>query len=139
MSINYPGGFYMNSFKMTIKNIQSYDYIDMIKVISNELELNVITLQLALKIHEGDNVLILFKESEVIITKDFGCFIGIENVIPSNIVDIKIGNVFSEVLLDSKCGLFKALLTIEALRKIKIYIGERVYALIKSNEIALGV
>ncbi|OHD05386.1 MAG: hypothetical protein A2086_09285 [Spirochaetes bacterium GWD1_27_9] len=128
----------MNSLKGKVDKIQKHDYINQIRVDANGIYFNIITLQLPEGTNEGSEVTLIFKEAEIIITKDFGCFIGVENIIPSKVTNLKIGEVFCEVTLHSQCGDIKAIITTNSFRKIKIYIGERVYALIKANEIGLG-
>jgi molybdopterin-binding protein len=128
----------MNSFKAVVIKIISRDYINFIKVSANEIGLNILTLQLNDNITEGKETSVIFKESEVIITKDFGCFIGIDNIIPSIILDMNVGMIFCEILLDSVCGKFKALITVDSLKKIRIYKGDRVFAMIKPDDMAFG-
>jgi molybdopterin-binding protein len=128
----------MNLLKGVIKQISKNSILNLITVEVNNQNITAITLQLNEQFQEGKEVILFFKETEVLITQKNGSIIGAENVIPSRIISIKKGNFFSEFTIDSACGNISVLLSNFSLNDNKLSEGDSIFIIIKATEISLS-
>lgn len=85
----------------------------------------------------GDEAYMIIKESEIAISKSNPVDISISNRIESVIVGINKGAILCEVVLDFNGQKLASIITIESAQRLDLKVGDRVYALIKANEIYL--
>ena len=127
----------MNEYKGTISSIDSNGSFRQIELNVNSIPVRVITLELDARFRVKTLVRMLFKESEVVIAKNRTGMLSIENRYPCVITGVTAGEVFSEIIMDSPLGPITALIGRSAQDSMKLEIGDRVQAFIRSNEIAL--
>ena len=127
----------MNEYKGTISSIDSNGSFRQIELNVNSIPVRVITLELDGRFRVKAKVRLLFKESEVAIAKNRTGMLSIENRYPCVITGVTAGEVFSEIIMDSPLGPITALIGRSAQDSMKLEIGDRVQAFIRSNEIAL--
>jgi len=127
----------MNTYKGVISGINSQDSFRQIDLDVNGVTVKVITLELDGRFRVKTMVRLLFKESEVVIAKNRTGMLSIENRYPGVITAIAAGEVFSEIIMDSPLGPITALIGRSAQDSMKLEIGDRVQAFIRSNEIAI--
>lgn len=128
----------MNTLTGTITQITTEDPINLITIEVKGTHIFAVTLQLAPEFQKGNTVVLMFKESEIVLSKTASALIGVENCIPVTISRTTTGKIFSELALTSSLGDFIALVTNVSLSGFTITEGEEYYALIKANEISLG-
>lgn len=131
----------MNTLKGTIFNIETYEGISLVQLnsLGNILTSVVIdTPDTANYLKEGKVVNILFKETEVMIAKEFFGCISIQNKIPCTIKSVKTGKILCELELTFGDTNIKSIITSNACKQLQLTEGEKVIALIKSNEISLA-
>ena len=87
---------------------------------------------------EGSAVELIFKETEVIISRESSHPISILNKIPGVVQEIKKGKILSEVVLSSAAGSIAAVISREAADNLALKLGDAVVAMVKQNEIMLA-
>lgn len=85
----------------------------------------------------GNNVTLLFKETEVSLAKNLSGLISLRNRIAVTIRSIKRGDILSAVELDYGINTLISVITTRAVDRLQLVVDEQVEALIKANEIAL--
>lgn len=131
----------MNVLNGIISEIQSHEGLSLVRVKSNEFVFSSIVLDTAetsvyLKMEYP--VKIIFKETEVIISKDLNPNISIQNKIPCRIESIKKGVILCQVNLIFKEQIIKSIITTNACEQLNLEENESVMALIKTNEVSLS-
>lgn len=86
----------------------------------------------------GNPLQVMFKETEVIIGIGDEIAVSLENRIPGRVIEIKKGELLSNLTLETKAGKIKATLTSESVLKLKLQLDEDVTALVKTTEIMLS-
>ena len=132
----------MNNLSGKIKNIKNSEYISEVSI---ELENNSIfnvflveTPQTASYLNLGQKINLLFKETEVIISKNLMPEISIQNQLKAEIIEIKPGKILSEIVLKSAVGKIKSLLSSTLLQQMNFAESQEVLILVKANEIMLS-
>lgn len=85
----------------------------------------------------GNNVTLLFKETEVSLAKNLTGLISLRNRMVVNVLNIKRGDILSAVELDYAGKALTAVITTRSVDKLQLNIGDEVEALIKANEMVL--
>ena len=132
----------MNNLCGKIKHIINSEYLSEVSI---ELENNSIfniflveTPQSASYLKPGQKIQLLFKETEVIISKNLMPEISIQNQLKAEIIEIKPGKILSEILLKSAVGKITSLLSSTLLQQMNFAESQEVLILVKSNEIMLS-
>ena len=132
----------MNNLSGKIKNIKNSEYISEVSI---ELENNSIfnvflveTPKTASYLKPGQKINLLFKETEVIISKHLMPEISIQNQLKAEIIEIKPGKILSEITLKSAVGEIKSLLSSTVLQQMNFAESQEVLILVKANEIMLS-
>ncbi len=132
----------MNIFSGHISDIQVNESLSLVSIKINEqaiLQVIVVeTPQTAPYLIKKNPIQVLFKETEVIITKEDIPDISIENKIKGTVNTIEKGILLSTLSMDSEIGTIVAILSTEALQKLNLEKGSVVIAMIKINEIMLA-
>ncbi|WP_299186980.1 tobe domain protein [uncultured Aquimarina sp.] len=89
-------------------------------------------------LHKGNLVELLFKETEVIISKDDSSLISIQNKIPATIKKCDSGVLLSKITLHTAIGDIVAIITTEILNELSLKENLAVIVMIKVNEIMLS-
>lgn len=85
----------------------------------------------------GNEVTLLFKETEVALAKGLSGQISLRNRFPVKVTSIERGDILSAVGLDYSGRRLLSIITTRAVDRLQLFVGDRVEALIKANEIAL--
>lgn len=132
----------MNVFSGHISDIKVSESLSMVSVrLSEHVELKAIIVETPetasyLKIENA--VEVLFKETEVIISKEDTFSISIQNKVKVTIKDVTKGMLLSKLLLKSEIGDMIAILATEALDEMMLAENQEVIAMIKVNEIMIS-
>ncbi len=88
----------------------------------------------------GQNAVAIFKASSVLISDDFNIKISARNKLAGTISKIEVGAVNVEVVIDvnDEVKIF-AIITKEAKDELKLEVGKKVLAIIKTNNLMIGV
>ncbi|WP_298309754.1 TOBE domain-containing protein [uncultured Aquimarina sp.] len=132
----------MNVFSGHISDIKVSESLSMVSVrLSEHVELKAIIVETPetasyLKIENA--VEVLFKETEVIISKEDTLSISIQNKVKATIKDVTKGMLLSKLILKSEVGDMIAILATEALDEMMLAENQEVIAMIKVNEIMIS-
>jgi len=86
----------------------------------------------------GNQIDILFKETEVTLITNEELSISTNNIIRGKITSIEYGTLLCVVSIGISCGTISAVVVREAFDKMNLSKGEMVSALVKTNEIMLS-
>ncbi|HMG83179.1 MAG TPA: TOBE domain-containing protein [Ferruginibacter sp.] len=131
----------MNTLTGTITAIQSHDNLSLVKVLSDSVNFTSIVLDTPATtdyLTIGNTVQLLFKETEVIIAKNFDIAISVQNRIPCNIRSIVSGVILSQVNLSFGATMISSVITTNAVKQLGLKENDTVLALIKTNEVSLS-
>ena len=87
---------------------------------------------------KGETINVIFKETEVLIAKNFSGKISLQNRLNCRIVSIEKGELLSKVILDYKGNKLISIITQFAVNDMELKPGDEVEALIKTNEVILS-
>ena len=131
----------MNILNGTISQIQSHEGISLVKVQSNDVSFSTIVLDTPetsdyLKLQNP--VKIIFKETEVVISKDLNPNISTQNKLLCRIESIHKGVILSQINLVHEQQVIKSIITRNACEELNLKENDTVLALIKTNEVSLS-
>ena len=132
----------MNTLRGTILSIETKGNLSLIKIQVGESKLTSIiieTPQSATYLFEGNELNVLFKETEVVIGKGKNIPISMQNKFTCKVQDVEVGALLGKLTLQHPAGVIRSVITANAIRQLDIQIGEEVIALVKTNEIMLSV
>ena len=128
----------MNVLKGIITEIQSHEGISLVKLKSNENIFTSIILDVPDYLKENNTVKIIFKETEVIISKDLNPSISVQNQIFGRIEFIKKGVILSQITLSIGEDKIQSIITTNACEQLDLKENQNILALIKTNEVSLS-
>ena len=131
----------MNILNGIISQIQSHEGISLVKVQSNDVSFSTIVLDTPetsdyLKLQNP--VKIIFKETEVVISKDLNPNISTQNKLLCRIESIQKGVILSQINLVHEQQIIKSIITRNACEELNLKENDTVLALIKTNEVSLS-
>jgi molybdate transport system regulatory protein len=85
----------------------------------------------------GQEVHLLFKETEVALAKNLSGQISMRNRLPGTVTALEIGQVLTRVVFDMQGMQISSVITSRSARGLQIAVGDLVEGLVKSNEISL--
>lgn len=85
----------------------------------------------------GNEVTLLFKETEVALAKGLSGQISLRNRFPVTVSSIERGAILSAVGLEYAGKRLLSIITTRAVDRLQLAVGDRAEALVKANEIAL--
>lgn len=130
----------MNKLKATIVNIESSEYISLVDLRANDDLFSCViieTEETADYLRIGNQVHILFKETEVSIGKNLSGEISLRNRIHATIKQIDKGAVLCKIILDYKEIEIGSVITTRSANKLQLNVGDRVVGLVKANEVSI--
>jgi molybdate transport system regulatory protein len=131
----------MNKFSGTIQAIQTHGSLSQLEIETGGLMLCTIiieTPETADYLKTGNTIQLIFKETEVILSKSMDSLLSVENQIPGNILEIQKGSLLYRVRLETKAGIITSVITKRSGDKLNFSEGDEVVAMIKNNEIMLS-
>ncbi len=132
----------MNILSGTIIEIKSHEGISLVKVRADEgivfTSIVLDTTETTDYLKEGNSIKIIFKETEVIISKDMYLNISVQNRIPCIVQSIKTGVLLSQVNLLFGETLIKSIITNNACKQLELKEKDTITALVKTTEISLS-
>ncbi|MGP8214374.1 MAG: TOBE domain-containing protein [Bacteroidia bacterium] len=132
----------MNRLKGTITEILSNEGISLVKAqTSNGVVFTSIVIdtpETAGYLKKGNSVNIIFKETEVFISKDSNPNISVQNRVPCIIKSINSGAILCEITLLYGETTIKSIITSNGCKQLGLKENDKVLALIKTNEVSLS-
>jgi len=87
----------------------------------------------------GKTVDVLFKETELIISKNKTDLISLQNQFECTITTLNIGKLLSQISLDFMGLNLCSIITSHSVNKLNLVAGDKVTAMVKTNEIMVSV
>lgn len=131
----------MNQLKGHITNLKSFEGLILLEIEVADTVIKSIIIDDTDKtaFSVGKTVNILFKETELIISKENTELISLQNQFNCTIVSIKKGELLSQIKLKFKKIELNSIITTDSVDKLKLTIRDQVTALVKTNEIMVSV
>ena len=133
----------MNKLAGTIASIATEGNLSLVKIIPEINDRDIITAividnpQTAAWLVHGNKVNIIFKETEVIIAKQFSGQISVQNKFLCTIQKVEKGSLLAKIVLDYSGAEINSIITVNAVNKLELIAGDEVTALVKTNEISI--
>ena len=131
----------MNKLKGNIEKIISHDGLSLIEVKVNDVLLKSVVITDSSDdsfLKENEQVELLFKETELIISTDENPNISLQNQLNCTIDSIKKGEVLSQVYLTFNSNKISSIITTNSVDRLGLNEGKKVIAMIKTNEIMIS-
>ena len=130
----------MNTLKGKIIDIQSSEMISLISVDVGGDVFSSIVLEgkkAPMSYRKGEQVNLIFKETEVGIAKNLSGFISFRNRFPARIKKIDKGSLLAKILLDYKGQRVESIISAKSAGEMKLKENEDIEWLVKTNEVSL--
>lgn len=130
----------MNIIKGQIASIKTSGSLSIVEVTAGENKFKTIvidTSETAEYLQTGNNVKLLFKETEVAIGIGDLSNISLQNRIAGTIKKLEIGDLQAKITLETEVGIVKSIITADAAQQLNLKEGMVAKALIKTNEVML--
>ncbi len=130
----------MNQLHGRIVGIESNDHLSLVDIeIGGDTFTAMLleTPQSAAYLALGNEVRVLFKETEVSLAKNLSGQISLRNRVFGTVTSIRSGDILSEVVLDYRGQQLTSIITTRSVQRLDIKAGDQIEALIKANEVSL--
>lgn len=130
----------MNKLKGKIMNIESSEHISIVDIeVEGDLFSSIIieTPETADYLRIGNEVFMLFKETEVSIGKALSGNLSLRNRLKSKIKTIEKGKVLTKITLDYKRKDIISIITTRSANNLDLKVGDEVQGLVKANEVII--
>lgn len=130
----------MNQLRGRIVAIESNDHVSLVDVEINGDTFSAMLLETpesAPYLLIGNEVQVLFKETEVSLAKNLSGLISLRNRVKGRVKSIRSGVILSEVELEYRGQVLTSIITTRSIKRLDIEKGDEVEALIKANEVSL--
>ncbi|HEY6094552.1 MAG TPA: TOBE domain-containing protein [Gallionellaceae bacterium] len=130
----------MNQLRGRIVGIESNDHVSLVEVEIGGDTFSAMLLETpesAPYLAIGNEVQVLFKETEVSLAKNLSGLISLRNRVHATVRAVRSGAILSEVELDYRGQRLCSIITTRSIRRLDIRAGDEVEALIKANEVSL--
>lgn len=131
----------MNVLTGQIETITIKGSLSLVRVIIAKIPLTAIVIdtpETAAYLEPGNDVKVIFKETEVIIGKGMDHQISLQNRLIGHVQSIESGELLSRLVIDTQAGQVVSVITANAVDQLALKVGSEVTAMIKTNEIMLS-
>lgn len=131
----------MNKLQGNIKEIETSGSFSVVSVAIGDLLLRTIVIETpetASYLKPGNQVEVLFKETEVVIGVGSSPAVSLRNRIKGQIVDLERGKLISRLLIQTDVGKISSVISTESVDELNLAAGSEVLVMIKLNEIMLA-
>lgn len=131
----------MNVFNGHINEIRVNGDLSIVQVGIGNIEFSTIVIdtpETATYLQLGNEVKVIFKETEVILGVGDMTGISLRNKITGTVSDIESDILLSKVIIDSEIGNITSIITSNAVKQLGIVKGLELTAMIKTNELLLS-
>jgi molybdate transport system regulatory protein len=131
----------MNIFKGNISSIAVSGSLSLVEIDVDGIFFKSIIIETpgtAAWLLHGNEINVIFKETEVVIGKGLQHAVSMQNKIPGEILEIDNGALLSKIIIGTTVGKIVAIITTNAVQQLQLQVGETITAMIKTNEIMLS-
>ena len=130
----------MNKNKGKIASVKSSENISIVEIEANGYKFSALIIGTNANtsyLDNGNDVFVLFKETEVSIAKNRTGLISLNNCLDVILKKISKGDVLTRLELDFAGFIIVSIITTRSAERLNLCVGDNLEALIKSNEITL--
>lgn len=129
----------MNRLLGHISKVNQYDNLSLIEVnVNNTLFKSIIIDDSNSKYTINQNVEVLFKATEVVISTESNQNISLQNQFNCQITEIKQGELLSDLTLNFGELPLHSIITTQSVKKLNLTVGQSITAMVKTNEIMIA-
>lgn len=131
----------MNSLLGNITEINTDGSLSLVKIkVQNTVITSIVidTPETSNYLKKGNNIKVLFKETEVILVKDFNGSISVQNKLDCTVNSFEKGFLLCKLILNFGQYKIASVITRNAFDQLQIQENEAITAMIKTNEISLS-
>ena len=131
----------MNTLRGTISEVRSQNHMSLVTINVQGNAMRSIVLDspaTANYLHEGHEVSVLFKETEVILAIPGEHHISLQNQLLCTVTYVDKGNLLGKVVMSFEGNSITSIVTARAVDQLSLVPGNKIMALIKTNEIMLA-
>ena len=131
----------MNRLKGQISGLKTFEDLTLLKidVVNTVVKSIIIDDSIESQFSVGKSVEILFKETELIISKNNTDLISLQNQFECIITALNKGELLSQISLDFMGQNLSSIITTHSVGKLNLEEGDKVTALVKTNEIMVSL
>ncbi len=130
----------MNKLRGRISKVESNDHVSLVDVDVSGDSFTATLLETpadAPYLRVGNEVDVLFKETEVSLAKNLSGLISLRNRVKTTVTLVRSGVILSEVVLDYRGQSISSIITTRSIKRLDIKPGDEVEAMVKANEVTL--
>lgn len=128
----------MNIINATITDIKKYEDISAVYFDANGVEIGMVALELDPELKIGTKVQLKAKATNIALAKGLNSQISIANQLEAVVEDVVNGEILCSVKLSIKDTVMESIITQKSAVSMDIKTGDRIIALIKSNDISIA-
>lgn len=130
----------MNSFQGTITSKTASTAMSLVKVLVKDTSVSALFINNSNDsfFSVGNQVRVIFKETEVIIAKGDVSNISLQNKFKGKVTSIETSKILSKIEIDTAIGSIHSIITSNGVNQLDLKIGDSVHAMVKTNEILLA-
>ncbi len=131
----------MNILAGKIRSIKTNGSLSLVEILINEDIFKSIIIETPESVpflRDGEPINVMFKETEVSLAKDLAGIISLQNRIDCTVRQIEKGELLSKVILDYNGRTVISVITSGAAEQMNLREGDKVKALIKTNEVVIA-
>jgi molybdate transport system regulatory protein len=128
----------MNKLQGSINNIITSESLSLVYILVNNTKITAIVIDTPTTnplLQIGKAVTVIFKETEVIIGTGKNHTISMQNKFVGPILSIESKDLLSKLIIDTTVGKITSIITTNAVKQLKLVVGLKVSAMVKTNEI----
>ena len=129
----------MNCLNGTISNIRGEQSLSIVSIDVNGIKMSSVVIESpdSARLQPGQEVQVLFKETEVVLGLPGNHQISLQNRIPCIVEEIDSGGLLARVKMRHNGLIVESIVTDRAIEQLGIKSGSEVIAMIKTNEVLL--
>jgi len=129
------GTIILNDLYATVKEIKSFEGLNIVSFDFNKTTLSMMSLELDSKIQVGTTVILGVKPSNITIAKNLSGQLSSSNQIKSIVCNVTKGKLLSTINMKAEDTLMESLITLSSQQRLNLQVGDEITALIKATEL----
>lgn len=131
----------MNLLEGKISEIHTEGSLSLVKIMVHDCAITSIVIETpesASYLNIGNQIKIVFKETEVVLAKEFSGIISLQNKLDCSVHSFEKGKLLCKIILNFQNTKIVSVITRNAFDQLEIQEKDQVIAMIKTNEISLA-
>lgn len=131
----------LNTFHGRVTQVQTEGSLSLVDIRVGDISFTSIVIETpesAPYLKEGSGIEVMFKETEVSISRPVENRVSLQNKLLCRVVEVRKGKLLATVTLQHPIGTIESVITVRAVGQLDLRPGVEVLAMIKTNEIMLS-